>query len=484
MVVGAAQGLGLFRPLLAFAQGAFLQERRRTSFLLSLSAVLASCSSGGSSEVRTPPAFGVGGTVSGLSGNGLTLRNGADTLSVGSNGSFVLPTRLASGASYSVTVATQPSAPSQTCSVENGTGTVGTADVVTIRVVCPTLPATFAYAAVPHNRVGGGVGSLEFFAFDAATGRLSLQGVLPAAANTYVFNIKTTLSGHQLLISTTTQLNEVLNLNRDDLTLYDLSPTTGAPTLSRLIASPGGGELALHPNGIDLYALASSAVSHFNLTPGAAQGQTLDLGQQAAFPPAISPDGKFLFIANSGNSRDPIPSIYVISLADPEHPRLLSKVAVPFRTVSTVLSRDGKLLYVTPLDAKDPGYVYRVDAAGGLTQAGTFASPSYVRYGVITPGGNFLYLASGDDNKVQGYRLDGAGGVTPIGSGTTVPSAWRPVLSPDGKYLYVTSVPVNGAPGGIYGFAVGTDGTLTAVPGSPFSTGEREYDLTFASTNP
>jgi large repetitive protein len=81
--------------------------------------------------------YTVGGTVSGLAGSGLTLRNGDATLAV-SGGSFRFPQALTSGAAYNVTVEANPSNPSQTCSVTNGAGTVGAADVTNIEVACST----------------------------------------------------------------------------------------------------------------------------------------------------------------------------------------------------------------------------------------------------------------------------------------------------------------------------------------------------------
>ena len=62
--------------------------------------------------------FSVGGTVSGLAGSGLALRNnGGDDLAIASNGSFTFATELASGSAFEVAVATQPTRPSQTCTV-------------------------------------------------------------------------------------------------------------------------------------------------------------------------------------------------------------------------------------------------------------------------------------------------------------------------------------------------------------------------------
>jgi hypothetical protein len=83
--------------------------------------------------------FNVGGTVSGLSGSGLVLRNnGGDDLPIASNGSFTFAGELASGATYEVTVATPPSGPSQTCTIADASGTVAGGDVRTVRVTCST----------------------------------------------------------------------------------------------------------------------------------------------------------------------------------------------------------------------------------------------------------------------------------------------------------------------------------------------------------
>src|SRR5438270_830503 len=51
----------------------------------------------------------IGGSVSGLAGSGLVLRdNGGDDLPVTANGTFVFATSVPSGQTYNVTVRTQP----------------------------------------------------------------------------------------------------------------------------------------------------------------------------------------------------------------------------------------------------------------------------------------------------------------------------------------------------------------------------------------
>jgi hypothetical protein len=80
-------------------------------------------------------AFTVGGTISGLTGNGLVLANGADTTSPAPGATaFTFPTKLASAATFDVTVATQPAG--QTCTVSNGAGVILTSSVGNVAVTC------------------------------------------------------------------------------------------------------------------------------------------------------------------------------------------------------------------------------------------------------------------------------------------------------------------------------------------------------------
>jgi len=90
-------------------------------------------------QVTCVPVFTLGGSVSGLQGTGLVLANNlTDTVGVSGTGnvSFTFPTPQPSGASYSVTIKTQPANPPQICVVVNGTGTM-TSNINTVGIVCP-----------------------------------------------------------------------------------------------------------------------------------------------------------------------------------------------------------------------------------------------------------------------------------------------------------------------------------------------------------
>ena len=79
--------------------------------------------------------YTVGGSVSGSTGTLVLQLNGGNNLTITGNGNFKFGTTLNSGASYAVTVATQPAG--QICTVSNGMGTI-TGNVTNVSVACAT----------------------------------------------------------------------------------------------------------------------------------------------------------------------------------------------------------------------------------------------------------------------------------------------------------------------------------------------------------
>jgi hypothetical protein len=82
--------------------------------------------------------FNVGGSVTGLIGSGLVLQNNTGnnlTISGSGNVPFTFTTPLTTNVTYTVTVLTQPTVPTQTCSVVNGTGTIN-GNVTNVQITC------------------------------------------------------------------------------------------------------------------------------------------------------------------------------------------------------------------------------------------------------------------------------------------------------------------------------------------------------------
>ena len=128
----------------------------------------------GISVTCRPLTYTVGGSITGLSADGLLIANGTDTVTVASGATgFTLPTAVGSGTPYAVTVLTQPTG--EHCSLTRSTGTVGAGNVSDVVVAC---------AAASHS-LGGTISGLPAAGLVLASGS---DTVSPAAgAVTFAF---------------------------------------------------------------------------------------------------------------------------------------------------------------------------------------------------------------------------------------------------------------------------------------------------------
>lgn len=108
--------------------------------IIGLATALSGCggSSSKTTSITVPLTYAVGGTIAGLSGTVVLQNNGADNLSLSSNGAFVFSVTLQPNAAYDITIAAQPA--NQVCTVGNASGTA-TAAVTNVTVAC-SLSAT------------------------------------------------------------------------------------------------------------------------------------------------------------------------------------------------------------------------------------------------------------------------------------------------------------------------------------------------------
>jgi hypothetical protein len=157
-----------------------LRELATAALLL----VVAACG-GGADDAALNATHTVSVTVTGLrhSYNGVTLRNnGGDDLKLFGDGSYPFATALANGASYGVTVSSQPSGPDQSCTVTNGSGTISGSDVGNVTIACP-----FATAYAVGGTVSGLIGTGLDLQYDADN--VSLPSIAQINANgAFVFD--------------------------------------------------------------------------------------------------------------------------------------------------------------------------------------------------------------------------------------------------------------------------------------------------------
>jgi hypothetical protein len=157
-----------------------------------LTLLMVGCGGGGGDSSSQPPppppaTYTVGGTVSGLAGAGLVLRdNGGDDLAAAADGAIVFPTKIASGATYSVTVFTQPNSPAQTCAVTHGSGTMGSSDVTNVAVSCTLINGFTGFVSGPYRYT-------EISSIDARSGPVVFDGV-GGYSGSYVLNTSGVIS--------------------------------------------------------------------------------------------------------------------------------------------------------------------------------------------------------------------------------------------------------------------------------------------------
>jgi 6-phosphogluconolactonase (cycloisomerase 2 family) len=236
--------------------------------LLSLAACSGGVSSTNTSASVAAYEFTVGGTASGLSGSGLALQNnGADTLNVAGDGSFTFATIMISGDSYNVTVLTQPNTPNQTCVVTNGSGTVGTADITSVNVLCTTKTSSLDTIGGYATGVLGSGLVLQDNGGDnlaiAADGSFNFPTALPSGVPYSVSVLSPPINPYQDCVIThgagTTGGDNVTNVSVSCKTNANPSYTIGGTATG----VTGAGAIVLQDNGRDNLTVATNGPFQF-----------------------------------------------------------------------------------------------------------------------------------------------------------------------------------------------------------------------------
>jgi len=135
--------------------------------------------------------YTIGGSISGLISGTVVLRNnGKDDLSRSANSTFNFVTATTTGATYNVTIYTQPTG--QTCSITggSGSGTVASANVTTVSVTCAAN--SYAFTAVPSLGTltcnGGACASSYNYNTSLAMSATSVAGYTVALSSTGTAN--------------------------------------------------------------------------------------------------------------------------------------------------------------------------------------------------------------------------------------------------------------------------------------------------------
>jgi 6-phosphogluconolactonase (cycloisomerase 2 family) len=421
--------------------------------------------------------YTVGGTVSGLVGQGLELVLGPQHLGISSNGNYVFPTALDPGPNGNgVSIAQQPHSPTQRCIVQNPYFTStppNVSDISDINIVC----GEFSFVA------NSGADSISAFSIDAASGAL-LSVAPPVTADRGPSAIAGTIDKKFLYVSNS-RSNDVsafaVDAGSSALTAVPGSPFAAGTSPSAVAVytatwcTTRGGHC-----GFNMYAFVANAgsdtVSAFTidqstgvLTPIASYAA--DTGPSAM---AVRPDGQFLYVANTGGSNDI--SGYSI---DPFGGDLRPVFGSPFPSGGSVSS----LAF-----GAGEAFLYAANASGGTASimgfsihpfsgdandGGLTSLPGFpfdlpsCNYIVADQTGAYLYATAG--TNVFGFSINKqTGALSPLpGSPVAVGAAADSVsIDPTNQFLYVT----NRSAGKVTGFKLNAaTGELTTMPGSPFA---------------
>lgn len=245
-------------------------------------AVLTACGGGSASG----PTYSLGGTVSGLVGSGLQLSdNGGSALAVSANGFFTIATSVAPGAAYSISVLAQPQNPPQTCVVRNGSGTMGSAPVTSVSVVCTTNSFT----------VGGTVAGLQgegLVLQNNGTDNLAVtqNGALTfstpiAVGAAYAVTVKTQPSAP---LQTCAVTNGLGTMGTANITNVAISCTNNFPaiyTVSANVSGWAGSPLVLQLNGASPLSIGANGAATFSTKLSSTAPYDVTVLTQPAGPP-------------------------------------------------------------------------------------------------------------------------------------------------------------------------------------------------------
>lgn len=216
------------------------------------------------SLVNTGP-FKISVTVSGLVGSGLAidLNSGTETLLINSDGNYQFNTTVTTGTNFSVTIKTQPTLPTQVCSVSGGLGVVGFGNINSIIVNCDPLKYT----------IGGTITGLDGITGLTLTNSVdgSTLGVA-VASGTFAFS-QTYIDGTSYNVSVTTQPNHPLQnclttngagvIAGTNITNITIACTSIAFPIEVTAVGIGSGTLTIRNNNSEFLSISTNGLHRF-----------------------------------------------------------------------------------------------------------------------------------------------------------------------------------------------------------------------------
>ncbi|MDM0078948.1 beta-propeller fold lactonase family protein [Variovorax sp. J2P1-59] len=446
------------------------------------------------SVVCSTSAFAVGGSVAGLQGSGLVLQNNAgDDIPMSTSGRFVFGVPVASGAGYAVTVKTQPSSPAQTCSVSQGTGTMGSNIVDSVAVVC----------ALDSFKVGGTVSGLIGANTITLLNNGGDQFVVPAngtfefpasiaRGGSYAVAVHTLPSSPMQNCSVSNGSGTVASAPVTNVAVVCDAPTfavggtlSGLDGTGLVLQNNGGDDLAVNADGSFTFTNQVATGAAFNVTVKN-QPKALDqtctvtngsrtMGTSAVTDISGSCVTGFAKMAFVGTNSGGTVTAYLANGNGLLSGMIGAQAAFPGVNTLAVNEAMQRLYVIT-----DVGVQNLSIGAGGASFGSGGADvmvPAGINLAKMDPLGRFLVLLNGSTGELRIHPIQPDGQLNPTASFSASvngsPQASM-VFDPSGRFLYVA----NSVSNTITAFTLSADG-LTSVADTNFATDAMPIGLAF-----
>lgn len=344
-------------------------------------------------------------------------------------------------------------------------------------VVVPKNGSDFLYTA----NSAGSPATVSAFTADRTSGKLTSVAGSPFSAGSGSMALATDPSGSFLYVA---------NYFSSDISAYTISAQNGSLTpigASTVPAELGVDSLAVDPGGKYLYAVTgrSENLWAYSVAPTGA------ISAVSGFPVAIAPvgtssdsviidpSGAYLYVTNRDSSSA---DIYGFSRdASSGALTALPGFPVPLDGLANKAAFDptGKFLLVTGtgvFGTLGGVAVFSLDAStGALTKVSSAQQVGTDPSGVaVDASGKFVYIPNTGDATISSFTLDASGGLSPMpgspvasGGNGTINGPLGITTDASGHFVYVGN-----ASNDVSVFSINqSDGTLTAVAGSPFPAG-------------
>jgi len=185
---------------------------------------------------------------------------------------------------------------------------------------------------------------------------------------------------------------------------------------------------------------------------------------------AVSPDNRFLFVTNGGNT---VIHVYAIALATGKLSEIEGSSFVNSAYLSGLwVTAKGRFL-LGASSSINAILVFAVDSSGAITQVpgSPFAANSIVSDVRSNCANDRVFDADNGSDLIDTYTISSSGTLTPVpgspfynGATGDGPNSIDLAITPNGRFLYTTDSFADG----FSLFAIAADGALSLVPGSPF----------------